>query len=179
MICIERKKLQVERETRQELVRRSTRYLKTAQGINTAVDDPRSPLCPQHIQLLTAGRSGRKHRCYMLHPKSGRAAGEAMHDLTEPEPQKKGRRQPRVTVRPEALRAAGRYVVLTALCVLCYCNSLRGELVHDDVWAIINNPDVRPGSSLRNIFSNDFWGKMMADNTSHKSYRPLCILSFK
>ncbi|XP_053271249.1 protein O-mannosyl-transferase TMTC1 isoform X5 [Pleuronectes platessa] len=115
----------------------------------------------------------------MLHPLSSRAAGEAMHDLTAPEPQKRGRRQPRVTVQPEAMSVAGRYVVLTALCVLCYCNSLHGELVHDDVWAIINNPDVRPGSSLINIFSNDFWGKMMADNTSHKSYRPLCILSFK
>ncbi|XP_076861368.1 protein O-mannosyl-transferase TMTC1 isoform X2 [Brachyhypopomus gauderio] len=68
---------------------------------------------------------------------------------------------------------------LAAVCALCYSNSLRGEFVHDDVWAIINNPDVRPGSSLRNIFTNDFWGKKMADNTSHKSYRPLCVLTFK
>ncbi|MGH0150607.1 UNVERIFIED_CONTAM: hypothetical protein FKN15_019615 [Acipenser sinensis] len=59
------------------------------------------------------------------------------------------------------------------------CNSLQGEFVHDDVWAISNNPDVRPGSSMKNIFFNDFWGKRMADNTSHKSYRPLCILTFK
>ncbi|KAG5830560.1 hypothetical protein ANANG_G00312000 [Anguilla anguilla] len=71
------------------------------------------------------------------------------------------------------------YVVLVLVCALCYSNSLRGEFVHDDVWAIINNPDVRPGSSLANIFFNDFWGKRMADNTSHKSYRPLCILTFK
>uniref|UniRef100_A0A672YVV0 dolichyl-phosphate-mannose--protein mannosyltransferase n=1 Tax=Sphaeramia orbicularis TaxID=375764 RepID=A0A672YVV0_9TELE len=78
-----------------------------------------------------------------------------------------------------AVCAAGRYAVLAALCALCYGNSLHGELVHDDVWAIINNPDVRPSSSLRNIFSNDFWGKRMSDNTSHKSYRPLCILTFK
>uniref|UniRef100_A0A3B5B5J1 dolichyl-phosphate-mannose--protein mannosyltransferase n=1 Tax=Stegastes partitus TaxID=144197 RepID=A0A3B5B5J1_9TELE len=81
--------------------------------------------------------------------------------------------------RGTAVWAAGRYAALVALCALCYSNSVRGELVHDDVWAIINNPDVRPGSSLRNIFSNDFWGKRMADNTSHKSYRPLCILTFK
>uniref|UniRef100_A0A3Q1JLV8 dolichyl-phosphate-mannose--protein mannosyltransferase n=1 Tax=Anabas testudineus TaxID=64144 RepID=A0A3Q1JLV8_ANATE len=99
--------------------------------------------------------------------------------MTAPGREKRVRTPPRVTVRPEAARAAGRYAVLAALCVLCYSNSLRGELVHDDVWAIINNPDVRPGSSLRNIFSNDFWGKRMADNTSHKSYRPLCILTFK
>uniref|UniRef100_A0A668A181 dolichyl-phosphate-mannose--protein mannosyltransferase n=1 Tax=Myripristis murdjan TaxID=586833 RepID=A0A668A181_9TELE len=82
-------------------------------------------------------------------------------------------------MRGKAMWAAGRYLVLAALCALCYSNSLHGELVHDDVWAIINNPDVRPASSLRNIFSNDFWGKRMADNTSHKSYRPLCILTFK
>uniref|UniRef100_A0A3Q3T1X4 Transmembrane O-mannosyltransferase targeting cadherins 1 n=1 Tax=Mastacembelus armatus TaxID=205130 RepID=A0A3Q3T1X4_9TELE len=99
--------------------------------------------------------------------------------MTAPGREKKGHQRSRTTVKPEAMWAAGRYAVLAALCVLCYGNSLRGELVHDDVWAIINNPDVRPGSSLRNIFSNDFWGKRMADNTSHKSYRPLCILTFK
>ncbi|XP_052348034.1 protein O-mannosyl-transferase TMTC1-like isoform X2 [Oncorhynchus keta] len=85
----------------------------------------------------------------------------------------------RLTVPLEAGRGAGRYAVLLALCALCYSNSLHGEFVHDDVWAISNNPDVRPGSSLQNIFTNDFWGKRMADNTSHKSYRPLCILTFK
>uniref|UniRef100_A0A8C4GMY0 dolichyl-phosphate-mannose--protein mannosyltransferase n=1 Tax=Dicentrarchus labrax TaxID=13489 RepID=A0A8C4GMY0_DICLA len=99
--------------------------------------------------------------------------------MTAPGREKKARQKPRLTVRLEAVLAAGRYAVLAALCALCYGNSLRGELVHDDVWAIINNPDVRPGSSLRNIFNNDFWGKRMADNTSHKSYRPLCILTFK
>uniref|UniRef100_A0A672IIM1 dolichyl-phosphate-mannose--protein mannosyltransferase n=1 Tax=Salarias fasciatus TaxID=181472 RepID=A0A672IIM1_SALFA len=82
-------------------------------------------------------------------------------------------------LRPEAAWAAGRCAVLAALCALCYGNSVHGELVHDDVWAIVNNPDVRAGSGLRSIFSNDFWGKRMADNSSHKSYRPLCILTFK
>ncbi|XP_029016223.1 protein O-mannosyl-transferase TMTC1 isoform X2 [Betta splendens] len=99
--------------------------------------------------------------------------------MTSPGRENKVRPPPRVVVRPEAVRAAARFAALAALCVLCYGNSLRGELVHDDVWAIVNNPDVRPGSSLRNVFSNDFWGKRMADNTSHKSYRPLCILTFK
>jgi hypothetical protein len=48
------------------------------------------------------------------------------------------------------------------------------------VWAIVNNPDVRPGTPLRwAIFANDFWGKGLADSTSHKSYRPLCVLSFR
>ncbi|KAM4712287.1 protein O-mannosyl-transferase TMTC1 isoform 2-T2 [Anableps anableps] len=85
----------------------------------------------------------------------------------------------RLLLQVEAAWTAACYATLFILCVLCYSNSLHGELVHDDVWAIVNNPDVRPGSSLRNIFRNDFWGKRMADNTSHKSYRPLCILTFK
>ncbi|KAG7277638.1 hypothetical protein CRUP_025323, partial [Coryphaenoides rupestris] len=72
-----------------------------------------------------------------------------------------------------------RYAAVAAVCALCYGNALRGEFVHDDVWAIVNNPDVRPGSGLGSVFTGDFWGKRMADNTSHKSYRPLCVLSFK
>ncbi|GAA6084985.1 protein O-mannosyl-transferase TMTC1 isoform X1 [Tachysurus ichikawai] len=81
--------------------------------------------------------------------------------------------------QPRFVPALLAHSALIAACALCYSNSLWGEFVHDDVWAIVNNPDVRPGSSMRNIFTNDFWGKRMADNTSHKSYRPLCVLTFK
>ena len=39
---------------------------------------------------------------------------------------------------------------------------------------------VRPGAALRwAVFTNDFWGKAMAENNSHKSDRPLCVLTFK
>ncbi|XP_075583116.1 protein O-mannosyl-transferase TMTC1 [Pelecanus crispus] len=75
--------------------------------------------------------------------------------------------------------AAAAVLVLAALCALCYGNSLRGEFVHDDVWAIVNNPDVRAAAPVAAAFANDFWGKRMAENTSHKSYRPLCVLTFK
>ncbi|XP_025020449.1 transmembrane and TPR repeat-containing protein 1 isoform X2 [Python bivittatus] len=80
------------------------------------------------------------------------------------------------TGRPGRCGAAASAALLAAL---CYWNSLQGEFVHDDVWAIVNNPDVRPGVSPLAAFSNDFWGKGMAENTSHKSYRPLCILTFR
>ncbi|KAM4838756.1 importin-8-like [Urocitellus parryii] len=81
---------------------------------------------------------------------------------------------------PRALPAAGAAALLAGASCLCYGRSLQGEFVHDDVWAIVNNPDVRPGAPLRwGIFTNDFWGKGMAENTSHKSYRPLCVLTFK
>ena len=57
--------------------------------------------------------------------------------------------------------------------------SLRGEFLHDYVWAIVNNPYVRLGGPLRwGIFSNDFWGKGMAENISHKFYRPLCVVLY-
>uniref|UniRef100_A0A3Q3BFX1 dolichyl-phosphate-mannose--protein mannosyltransferase n=1 Tax=Kryptolebias marmoratus TaxID=37003 RepID=A0A3Q3BFX1_KRYMA len=102
-----------------------------------------------------------------------------MPNMTTSGREQKAQQLARMKVQLQAARFGGRYAVLVALCVLCYSNSLHGELVHDDVWAIVNNPDVRPGSSLRNVFTNDFWGKRMADNTSHKSYRPLCILTFR
>ncbi|XP_067997859.1 protein O-mannosyl-transferase TMTC1 [Melanerpes formicivorus] len=70
-------------------------------------------------------------------------------------------------------------LALAVLSALCYRNSLWGEFVHDDVWAIVNNPDVRAATPVAAAFVNDFWGKRMAENTSHKSYRPLCVLTFK
>uniref|UniRef100_A0A3P8UWG6 dolichyl-phosphate-mannose--protein mannosyltransferase n=1 Tax=Cynoglossus semilaevis TaxID=244447 RepID=A0A3P8UWG6_CYNSE len=104
--------------------------------------------------------------------------------MTLIQPEKKHRKdsahqQPWRLVRPETLWVVLRNTVLTTVSVLCYANSLHGELVHDDMWAVVNNPDVRAGSSVLNIFSNDFWGKKMWDNASHKSYRPLSILTFK
>ena len=68
---------------------------------------------------------------------------------------------------------------LIVLCCLSYWNSLSGDLVHDDVFAIKNNADVRPETPLSSLLANDFWGKDMSDPTSHKSYRPLTILSFR
>ncbi|XP_052031290.1 protein O-mannosyl-transferase TMTC1 isoform X3 [Apodemus sylvaticus] len=84
-------------------------------------------------------------------------------------------RRPRCGLIP-----AGAAALLAGASCLCYGRSLQGEFVHDDVWAIVNNPDVRPGAPLRwSVFANDFWGKGLADSTSHKSYRPLCVLSFR
>ncbi|KAM5299958.1 protein O-mannosyl-transferase TMTC1 [Ctenodactylus gundi] len=78
------------------------------------------------------------------------------------------------------LPPAGAAAVLVGASCLCYGRSLRGEFVHDDVWAIVRNPDVRPGGAARGgIFTHDFWGQGVAESTSHKSYRPLCVLTFR
>ncbi|XP_003220872.3 protein O-mannosyl-transferase TMTC1 [Anolis carolinensis] len=75
-------------------------------------------------------------------------------------------------------RALGALVAAGAS-ALCYWGALGGEFVHDDVWAILHNRDVRPGAPLSAAFADDFWGKGMGENTSHKSYRPLCVLTFR
>lgn len=73
----------------------------------------------------------------------------------------------------------GLVILVTFVCIMCYCNSLGGEFVHDDIVAITTNPDVLGHSSIKQLFLNDFWGKPMADPNSHKSYRPLTILTFR
>ena len=65
------------------------------------------------------------------------------------------------------------------LATLCYLNSLSGDLVHDDVFAIKDNEDLRPNTPLSSLLLNDFWGEPMASPTSHKSYRPLTVLGFR
>lgn len=61
---------------------------------------------------------------------------------------------------------------------LCCLNSYNGDFVFDDSEAIVNNKDVKD-SPLKDVFENDFWGAKLSRNDSHKSYRPLTILSFR
>lgn len=70
-------------------------------------------------------------------------------------------------------------VIASVLAAGCYWNSLQGDLVHDDIFAIRDNADVRPSTGIAELFSNDFWGKPMNSATSHKSYRPLTVLTFR
>jgi len=71
------------------------------------------------------------------------------------------------------------YTIVGTAATLCYVNSLHGELVHDDIMAIVRNPDVRSDTPWTTLLTNDFWGKPLTDPTSHKSYRPLCVLTFR
>lgn len=45
--------------------------------------------------------------------------------------------------------------------------------------AVVRNPDVVGETSIWQTFNNDFWGLAMTYNGSHKSYRPLCTLTFR
>ncbi|KAF4525603.1 hypothetical protein B566_EDAN001202 [Ephemera danica] len=52
------------------------------------------------------------------------------------------------------------------------------DLVHDDIPAVQQNRDVLGLTPIHEVFINDFWGTNMGDPSSHKSYRPLTVLSF-
>ena len=77
------------------------------------------------------------------------------------------------------IRWTGAAAAVTAASIISYVNTLNHELVHDDIFAIRDNADVRQSASLTSVFENDFWGKSMSSNTSHKSYRPMTILTFR
>ena len=42
-----------------------------------------------------------------------------------------------------------------------------------------NNHDINGDASLETIFTNDYWGRPMNSPSSHKSWRPLTVLSFR
>ena len=71
------------------------------------------------------------------------------------------------------------YFLVASVALYCYVNALSGEMVHDDIYAIQNNNDVLPCSPVTRLFVDDFWGRPLSDPKSHKSYRPLTVLTFR
>lgn len=65
------------------------------------------------------------------------------------------------------------------LSFVCFANSYNGNFVFDDSEAIINNKDLREETSIGDLWLHDFWGTKLSSNTSHKSYRPLTVLTFR
>jgi hypothetical protein len=74
-------------------------------------------------------------------------------------------------------------LLVSVFCNFCYLNSLNGDFAYDDGAAIKKNKDVTKAGPLfetiGEIFTNDFWGQSLSNETSHKSYRPLTTLSFR
>lgn len=76
-----------------------------------------------------------------------------------------------------------RTVLLGILCAVIgtavYANTLDCGFCFDDLSAIKENADLRPESPWSNLLRNDFWGTAMHKEGSHKSYRPLSVLTFR
>ena len=72
-----------------------------------------------------------------------------------------------------------RLLLVAIVSVICYTNSAWGDFVYDDLSAILNNQDLNPETPISNVFANDFWGFELSLMSSHKSYRPLTVLTFR
>ncbi|XP_046643729.1 protein O-mannosyl-transferase Tmtc3-like [Daphnia pulicaria] len=70
-------------------------------------------------------------------------------------------------------------VIVCAVAAAAYWNALQCGFVFDDISAIKDNKDLRPHTPVSNLFFNDFWGTLMTKEQSHKSYRPLTVLTFR
>jgi tetratricopeptide (TPR) repeat protein len=75
------------------------------------------------------------------------------------------------------------YAVTVLFCTLvalaAYASSLACGFVFDDRLAILDNADLQLHTPVSELFVHDFWGKPLVKEDSHKSYRPLTILSFR
>ncbi|XP_034528836.1 protein O-mannosyl-transferase TMTC2-like [Notolabrus celidotus] len=70
-------------------------------------------------------------------------------------------------------------LVCTAVAVGLYLNTLDADFCYDDSRAIKTNQDLLPETPWTNILHDDFWGTLLTHSGSHKSFRPLCTLSFR
>ncbi|XP_034614099.1 protein O-mannosyl-transferase TMTC4 [Trachemys scripta elegans] len=70
-------------------------------------------------------------------------------------------------------------IIVGLISCMCFANSYDGDFVFDDSEAIINNKDLRAETPLGDLWHHDFWGGKLSSNTSHKSYRPLTVLTFR
>ena len=71
-------------------------------------------------------------------------------------------------------------VFCAAVAVLVHLNTLQCGICYDDEPAIKKNKDLKPElTSWFDLLSHDFWGADITSTTSHKSYRPLTVATFR
>ncbi|XP_036999256.1 protein O-mannosyl-transferase TMTC4 isoform X3 [Artibeus jamaicensis] len=70
-------------------------------------------------------------------------------------------------------------LVVGFISLICFARSYDGDFVFDDSEAIVNNKDLQAETPLGDLWYHDFWGSRLSSNTSHKSYRPLTVLTFR
>lgn len=84
-------------------------------------------------------------------------------------------------------RCTGRFLLHT-FCLVVYLLPMRlphpyikGNAVLDELHIVASeNRDVNAAeTTLEQIFTNDYWGRPMNGTSSHKSWRPLSVLSFR
>ncbi|XP_050302270.1 protein O-mannosyl-transferase TMTC4-like [Anthonomus grandis grandis] len=74
---------------------------------------------------------------------------------------------------------SNKFIAISSCAWASHFLSLWGGFAFDDSEAIVKNKDILPSTPIENVFRNDFWGTNIALNVSHKSYRPLTVLSYR
>ena len=83
------------------------------------------------------------------------------------------------TIRSDCLLWVLPPLISAAVALALHWNTLQNEFVWDDRAAVTNNMDVRGETPLSSLLVNDFWGQGMHLDDSHKSYRPVAVLSLR
>ncbi|KAL3927790.1 MAG: hypothetical protein SGBAC_012930 [Bacillariaceae sp.] len=68
-----------------------------------------------------------------------------------------------------------------AIAILAYWHdeALNGKWVYDDAGSVIKNVVVNGQVPWKEAFTRDYWGSPMAEEQSHKSFRPITTLTLK
>eukprot|EP00117_Sycon_ciliatum_P006444 scpid30982/ scgid0518/ Transmembrane and TPR repeat-containing protein 2 len=86
---------------------------------------------------------------------------------------------PQQADEPSARNRLLAYGFVSCVAFAVYANTLSAGFVYDDSRAILKNRDLLPETPISNLLFNDFWGTPLVHSGSHRSYRPLCVLSFR
>lgn len=121
-------------------------------------------------------RGHHKYKNGYMNGSATNGVGALLESPTQPVPK---RPNPEDFLPIPKLRFSVAAAVVFIISVLCFCVSYDGDFVFDDNEAILGNNDLLPETPLSNLFINDFWGNKLDSKTSHKSYRPLTVLSFR
>lgn len=121
------------------------------------------------------------------------APDTATDNAQAPQQQKAESKSPKKQQKDALKKEPSQRLLLMAVHILClvvyliplfthnnFVASGDGGAVLDETHIVsIENADVMGTSTLRQVFTNDYWGRPMNSHSSHKSWRPLTILSFR
>ncbi|KAH3722053.1 protein O-mannosyl-transferase TMTC4-like [Dreissena polymorpha] len=122
-------------------------------------------------------RAHRHKNGYYMNGSTGQG-GESTASLLQ-EPKIPTRENPEQFLPIPRLKFWQAAAIVFVISVVCFAVTYNGDFVFDDSEAIVGNNDLLPESSVWDLFNNDFWGNKLDSKTSHKSYRPLTVLTFR
>ena len=105
--------------------------------------------------------------------------------VTSNRPKKKRKKKQKQLQLPSRWIQFSMQTVVHLFCLALYLvpifqHNPHGGPTLDELHIMSNdNLDIQGESSLQQIFTNDYWGRPMQSESSHKSWRPLTVLSFR